>query len=76
MKELVFQNCLGAIHEKLTSLKKPNSKGALYCNYKQYCSIVVMAIVNSDYCFSMVDIGACGSCSIPKYLRIQIFGSN
>jgi len=57
-----FPNCLGAIDRKHTCIrvtKFPRS-GSMNLNYKCYFSIVLMAIADSDYKFTYVDIGAYG----------------
>lgn len=56
-----FPNCIGAIDAKHIRLKRPSNTGTLYSNSKKYCSIVLLAVVDSNGCFSMVDIGAYGN---------------
>ena len=55
-----FPNCLGAINGKHTRVTKFPCSGSMNLNYKCYFSIVLMAIANSDYKFTYVDIGAYG----------------
>jgi hypothetical protein len=40
---------------------KPVSSGSLFCNYKECCSIVLMAIVKADYEFIYVYVGCNGT---------------
>jgi len=55
-----FPNCVGALDRKNVVVKKPPVTGTEYFNYKNSCSIVLMASVDHDYCFRYVDIGAKG----------------
>eukprot|EP00057_Strongylocentrotus_purpuratus_P004884 XP_003729692.1 PREDICTED: uncharacterized protein LOC764491 [Strongylocentrotus purpuratus] len=41
-------------------LQKPNKSGRLYFNYKQFFSVVLMALVDSKYQFMWIDVGGVG----------------
>jgi hypothetical protein len=69
-----FPNCLGAVDGKHIRLKKPNCTGSEFINYKNFFSVVLMAVVDADYCFISVDIGSHGSASDSHVFQRSYFG--
>lgn len=52
----------------------PPNSGSDYYNYKAYFSVVLMAVADADYCFSFVDIGACGKFSDANIFQNSTLG--
>ncbi|XP_040187301.1 protein ANTAGONIST OF LIKE HETEROCHROMATIN PROTEIN 1-like [Rana temporaria] len=71
-----FPNCLGAIDGKHIRLIKPCHSGSQFFNYKKYFSIVLLAVVDADYKFLYVDIGAFGSSADSGVFQHSKFGKN
>lgn len=56
-------HCIGAIDGKYIVLQTPIGSGSQYYNYKKTFSIVLLALVDSNYNFINADIGAPGRIS-------------
>lgn len=64
---------LGAVDGKHIRIRCPRSSGSLYFNYKGYFSVVLMAVVDHDYRFIFVDVGAEGRASDSRIWRQSQF---
>ncbi|CAK1587984.1 unnamed protein product [Parnassius mnemosyne] len=58
-----FPHCLGAIDGKHIDIVSPADSGSYYYNYKKRHSMVLMAIVDANYEFLLVDFGTNGRIS-------------
>lgn len=55
-----FPNCILAIDGKHIRVRSPNNSGSLFHNYKDYFSTVLLAMVDANYKFIVVDVGSYG----------------
>ena len=53
-------NCVGAIDRKHVQIEAPPGSGSLFFNYKKMFSIVLLAVCNADYQFTLIGIGEAG----------------
>ena len=69
-----FPHGLGALDGKHIAMECPHDGGSAFYNYKNFHSIVLMAICDARYCFTLVDIGGYGRENDAGLLSQSPFG--
>ncbi|XP_069615755.1 uncharacterized protein [Ranitomeya imitator] len=69
-----FPHCIGALDGKHIRVRKPPGSGTQFYNYKQFFSVVLLALVDSNYRFIIVDIGAYGRTGDSRVFSSSIMG--
>jgi len=69
-----FPNCIGAVDGKHVRIKMPADSGSLFYNYKHFFSILLLALVDANYCFIAVVVGAVGKSSDSNVFKKSNIG--
>lgn len=68
-----FPHCIGAIDGKHVRVIKPTESGSLYYNYKNFFSILLLAMCDANYNFIFVDVGAYGKSADSTVFKDSVF---
>jgi hypothetical protein len=72
-----FPNCIGAIDGKYTEIQAPHNSGSLLFNHKKIFSVVLLAVVDANYKFTIIDdLGGYGKSNDGGLFTRSILGKS
>jgi len=69
-----FLNCIGAMDGKHVNIEAPANSGSVYFNYKKTFFFILLALVDANYNFIMIDVGSFGRSSDGGILSHSALG--
>ena len=70
-----FPNCLASINGKHISIQCPIIGGALYFDYKEFHSTVLLALIDAEYKFLAIDVDSYGKISDGNIFSKSVIGT-
>ncbi|KAJ8865498.1 hypothetical protein PR048_033754 [Dryococelus australis] len=70
-----FPHSLGAIDGKHVRIIIPEHSGSLFYNYKNYFSLVLIAVADNNYKYMHVDVGGMGNAADPTVFQDSTLGN-
>jgi len=58
-----LSNCIGAVDGKHVNIEAPANSGSVYFNQKETFSAILLALVDANYNFIIIDVGPFGRSS-------------
>ena len=55
-----FPHCFGAVDGKHVCMECTKGSGSAYFNYKKFHSLLLIAVYDARYCFTLIDVGVYG----------------
>jgi hypothetical protein len=71
-----FPHCVGALDGKHIVMKNPAKSGSSFFNYKHTFSVLLLAVVDINYKFTIIDVGSMGRFIDGSIFSTSVLGKN